>query len=83
MPGASPAEFIPNDNDPSAAVGITSQLLAVLVNVMAGVPVLAERVEVLFVVVPFCTTEKASEVGENANVLGTVTVRVTCSVALV
>ena len=74
---------MPNDNEPRAAAGITSHVLDVLVNVMAGVPVLADRVEVLFAVVPFCTTEKERVVGENAKVLGTVTVRVTWRVALV
>ena len=76
--------MIPNDNEPSAGEGITSQGSAVLVNVIAGVPVLAERVDVLFAVVPFCTTEKERLVGENDNVLGgAVTVRVTFRVALV
>ena len=74
---------MPNDNDPGAAEGKTSQLvLAVLARVTVGVPVLAERVELLFATVPFCTTEKESDVGENDNAGATVTVRVTVNVAL-
>ena len=57
-------------------------MLVVLVNVTVGVPVLAESVEVFFAVVPFCTTEKERLVGENDNILGAVTVSVTCRVAL-
>ena len=69
VPGARPAEFIPNDNDPSAAEGRTSQLLlADLVSTTVGVPVLAESVEVLLGAVPFCTTEKERLVGANDNV---------------
>jgi hypothetical protein len=49
--------------------------------VIAGVPVLAEREEDFFAVVPFCTTEKESDAGEKDNTLGTVTVRVTVNVA--
>ena len=72
--------FIPNDNDPNAAEGRTSQsLLADLISVKVGVPVLAERVEVLFAAVPFCTTEKERVVGENDNAL---MVRITCKLAL-
>ena len=83
VPGAKPAEFIPNDNDPSAAEGRTSQLLlADLFSVMVGVPVFAESVEVLFPVVPFSTTENERLVGENDNAGAVVTVRVTCRVAL-
>jgi hypothetical protein len=43
---------------------------------------LAERVEDFFAVVPFCTTEKESDVGEKDKALGAVTVRVTVNVAL-
>ena len=84
MPGASPAEFIPNDTGPGAAVaGMTSQLLlADLVRVAVGVPVLAESVEFSFAIVPSSSTEKASDVGENDNA-GSITVRVTCKVASV
>ncbi len=57
-------------------------LLADLASVTVGVPVLAESVEVLFAAVPFCTTEKESDVGENDKAGDTVTVRVTCKVAL-
>ena len=59
VPGAKPAEFIPNDNEPRSAEGKTSQLLlADLAKVTVGVPVLAERVEVSFAVVPSSSTEK-------------------------
>ena len=76
--------FIPKDNNPRAGAGSTSQLLlADLASVTVGVPVFAERVEVLFAVVPLCITEKERLVGENDNILGTVTVRVTARVALV
>ena len=47
------------------------------------VPLLDERVEDLADVVPPCTTEKASDVGENANVGVAVTVRVTAKVVVV
>ncbi len=39
-------------------------MLAVLVNATVGVPVLAESVEVLAVVVPFCSTVNDNDVGE-------------------
>ena len=53
MPGAKPAEFIPNDNEPRSAEGKTSQLLlADLAKVTVGVPVFAESVELSFAVVP-------------------------------
>ena len=74
---------MPNDNDPGAAEGKISQsLFSNLSSVTVGVPVLVERVEVLFVIVPSCTTEKESDVGENDNAGACVTVRVTCKVAL-
>ena len=57
-------------------------MLADLVRVTVGVPVLAESVEVLFAGVPFCTTEKESDVGEKDKAGATVIVRVTWSVAL-
>ena len=83
VPGVRPDASIPNDNDPSAAEGRTSQLLLPdLASVMVGVPVLAVRVELLFAVVLFCITEKDSDVGENDNAGATVTERVTSSVAL-
>ena len=82
VPAARPDAFIPNDSNPRAGAGITSQVLDVLVNVTVGVPILAESVEVLFAVVPVCITEKERLVGENDNVLG-VTIRVTARVALV
>ena len=44
---------------------ISQALLADLVNTKVGVPVFADRVEVFFAVVPFCTTEKESNDGEN------------------
>ena len=81
VPGASPAEFMPNDNDPSAPEGSSSQLpVPDLVNVTPGFPVLAESVELSLAVVPFCMTEKSSDVGENDNE-GAMTVRVTCRFA--
>ena len=84
VPGVKPAEFIPNDNEPGVAEGKISQLLFDdLVKLTTGVPVLAESVEVLFAVVPFCTTENERLVGENDNAAGAVTVRVTLRVALV
>ena len=43
---------------------------------------MAERVEDFFAVVPFCTTEKESDVGEKDNVFAR-TVRVIFKVALV
>ena len=50
--------LIPNDKEPRPAAGNTSQLVfAVLVSVIVGEPVLAAKVEDLFAVVPFCTTE--------------------------
>ena len=74
---------MPNDNKPKAADGNTSQpLLADLVRVTVGVPVFAERLDDLVAVLPFCTTEKESVVGENDNAGATVTVSVTCKVAL-
>ena len=83
VPGASVDVFIPNDNDPSVAKGSTNQLLLTdLVSVTVGDPVLAESVEALFAVIPFCTTEKESDAGENDNAGTTITVRVTCNVAL-
>ena len=57
-------------------------LLADLVRVTVGVPILAERVEVSFAVVPSSATEKERLVGENDNAGPTVTVRVTWRVAL-
>ena len=82
VPAASPDAFIPNDNDPVAEAGKTSQLLlADLASITIGVPVLDERVEVLFSVVPFFATENESDDAENDNFLG-ITVRVTCKVAL-
>ena len=84
VPGVSPDASIPNDNDPSAAEGRSSQLLPdVLASVMVGVPVLAVRVELLFAVVLFCITEKDSDVGENDNSRGSLTVRLTSNVASV
>ena len=78
VPGANPAEFIPNDNKPSSAEGRTSQaLFADLIKLTSGTPVLAESVEVLFAVVPFCTTEKERLAGENDNLFGSSTVSVT------
>ena len=74
---------MPKDNNPRAGAGITSQVLVVLVNVTVGVPEVAESVDVLFAVVPPFTTEKERVVGENDNILDTVTVSVTCRVALV
>ena len=62
---------------------MTSQVLAVLASVMPGVPVLAESVELLFAVVPFCTTEKDRDVGLKDKAGASVTVRVICRVALV
>ena len=84
MPGARAEAFVVlNDNNPSAEDGRTSQLLlADLVSVTVGVPVFAERVEVLFAPVPFCTIEKEIDVGENDNAGAAVIVRVTCNVAL-
>ena len=82
VPGVKPAECIPNDNNPSAAEGRTSQLLfADLSRVTAVVPVFAESLEVLFDVDPFCTTGKERLVGENDKAGGIVTVRVICNVA--
>ena len=77
VPGARPDASIPNDKEPGAAEGKTSQLLlADLVNVMVGVPVFAESVDVLFAVVRFCSTEKESDVGENNNAGDSVTISV-------
>ena len=74
---------MPNDNEPRSAEGKTSQLLlADLARVTVGVPVLAERVELLFAALPSSTAEKESDVGENDNAGATVTVRVTCNVEL-
>jgi hypothetical protein len=74
---------MPNDKEPSAAEGSTSQLLlADLLSVTVGVPVFAESVEDLFAVVPFCTTENESDVGENDKAGATVTVSITSKVAL-
>ena len=73
---------MPNDNEPKAADGNTSQpLLADLVKLTVGVPVFAERLDDLFAVLPFCTTEKESVVGENDSAGAIVTVRVTANVA--
>jgi hypothetical protein len=72
-----------NVNTPRATLSLHDDLLIFLVNVIVGVPVLAESVDVLLAVVPFCTTEKERVVGENDNILGTVTVSVTARVALV
>ena len=75
---------MPKDSKPLAAAGNFNQVLLVgLESVTTGVPVLAESVDPLLAAVPFCTTEKASDVGENDKVLGNVTVRVTLRVALV
>src|SRR5688572_5569396 len=84
VPAARAEAFVVlNDNNPSAEDGRTSQLLlADLVSVTVGVPVFAERVEVLFGPVPFGTIEKEMDVGENDSAGGGVTVRVTWSVAL-
>ena len=80
VPGTSPDAFIPNDNEPSAAGGRTSQLLLTdLFSVTTGAPVFAESVDVLFDMVPFCTTEKERDAGENDRKFS-VTVRVTCKV---
>ena len=74
---------MPNDNEPTAAEGRTSQaLLANLASVTVGVPVFAESVEDLPGVVLFSTTEKEIDVGENDSAGVTVTVSVTCNVAL-
>jgi hypothetical protein len=60
-----------------------SQLLfGDFVKLMAGVPVLDERVEDLFTAVPFCTTENESDVGENESTFA-FTVSVIFNVALV
>ena len=62
---------MPNDNDLRAGEGSISQLLLLdLANLTDGVPLFDESVDDLFAVVPFCTTEKASDVGENDSVLG-------------
>ena len=45
-------------------------LLADLVNVTDGDALFDESLEDLFAVVPFCTTEKERDVGENDNDLG-------------
>ena len=83
VPASRPEELIPKDSDPRAGEGNTSQLLlADLLSVTVGVPVLAERVEVLFAVEPFCTTEKESDVGEKDKAGAVVTVSVTLRVAL-
>ncbi|MEJ7681277.1 MAG: hypothetical protein WKG06_26200 [Segetibacter sp.] len=47
---------MPKDNDPVAGEGSTTQA-ADLDRVTAGVPVLAERADDFFAVVPFCSTE--------------------------
>ena len=62
---------MPKDKDPILPDGNTSQLLLVdLLSVTLGLPLLAERVEDLFAAVPFCITEKESDVGENESVFG-------------
>ena len=81
MPGASPEEVTPNDNEPRAAAGNTTHE-ADLARVTAGVPIPAESVEDLFAVLPFCITEKESDDGENESTLPAITVRVTFNVAL-
>jgi len=71
---------MPNDNEPRAAAGNTTHV-ADLARVTVGVPVFAERLDDLFAVLPFCTTEKESVVGENDSAGAIVTVRVTANVA--
>ena len=74
---------MPKDRLPVLPDGNVSQLLfADLVSVTAGVPVFAERVEDLPDVLPFCATEKLSDVGENDKAGATVTFSVTVKVAL-
>ena len=76
--------MIPKDSEPRADEGKVNQLLlADLLSVTEGVPVLAERVEVLLEVLPFCTTLKESAVAENDKAGATVTFKVTVKVALV
>ena len=73
---------MPKNNEPKAGTGSTTHV-ADLARLTTGVPILAESVEDLFAVVPFCITEKESDVGENDNAFAAVTVRVTFNVALV
>lgn len=81
VPGARPEELIPKDNEPRAADGnITHD--ADLVSLIVGIPVLAERVEDLFAVLPFCRTENERDAGENDSIFSAVTVSVICNVAL-
>jgi hypothetical protein len=72
---------MPNDSEPSLGEGKVIHV-ADRESVTVGVPVFAERVEDLLDVVPLCTTEKDSDVGENDRAAGCVTVSVTFNVAL-
>ena len=82
MPGVRFPEFIPNETaEPAATVAGKVTQLSELERLTVGVPVVAEIVEDLLSVVPPCTTEKESDVGENDNLLCFLTFTVTSNIA--
>ena len=72
---------MPKDNEPSAPEGNTTQLSGDEREISGVPPSEVERVEDSFEVLPPSTTENEIEVGENDNIFGADTMRVSCKVA--